>query len=405
MRVRIFVLGMQRDETTRVFERMLERTFASALAEPTDLIYHENIKDAIADVSRAFTECDAVLFFPDRSVFAQVKTVLCKALRIPLETDEKLMRTASLAAPDAAAEPDFDVRNAGIPEGGEPFALSDALYSGFGVHRGRQTVIVLPAGVERTSVVLAQQAIPYLNRLHEETLPTEYAEFVYAYALQDKLEGSDTVIALSDSNTTALIRRYLSHTPALNACTQTAAKAEKRGNMPPDEYIVNLSITAAEFLKAPYGIAMTNAFYSGESAESERVVYLSVTSETENTVREVTSFYGESTPDLMNRCCGELCALIAQVMDLEAGVLQREPVKKEKKKKKGKAAFVILLLVLLLLLGGVIAYGWYFFTQNGYSLGEWLATYFPESYGWFSSHFPGILQETTAAVAGTAPVA
>ena len=392
MKVRIFVLGMPRDETTATFDRMLERTFASVLEQPSDLIYHETIKDAIADVSRAFTDCDAVLFFSERSVFAQVKSVLSKALRLTLQTDEKLLRTATLAAPDAAAEPDFAVRNAGLPEGGEPFALSDALYSGFGVHKGRQSVIVLPAGVERTGILLAQQAIPYLNRMHGETLPTEYAEFVYAFALQDKIEGTDTAIALSDSNTAALIRRYLSHTPALNACTQTAAKAEKRGNLPPDEYIVNLSITAAEFLKAPYGVAMTNAFYSGENAEGERVVYLSVTSETENTVREVTSFYGESTPDLMNRCCGELCALVAQVMDVEAGVLQKEPVKQ---KKKGRAAFAVVLILLLLLLCGVVAYGWYFFSRNGYSLGEWLGAYFPAVRDWLAAHFPALLQETT----------
>ena len=375
MKVRIFVLGMKQDKTTDVFDRMLARTFFSSMEETPSILYFEQIRDAIADISRAFTVCDAVLFFSEKTAFAQLKTVLSKAMRLQLKIDPGLLETAGKAAPDAAGEPDFALRNAGVAEGGAVFALSDALWSGFGVHKGRQTIAVLPADVERAGLLLSQQVIPYLNGLHGTALSTEFAAYVYAFALQDKIEGSDVVISLSDANTAALIRRYLSHTPTLDACTQTAAKAEKRGDLPPDEYVVNLSITAAEFLKAPYGIAMTNAFFTGDDANGERVVYLSVTSETESTVREVTSFYGESTPELMNRCCGELCALIAQTMDLDAGVLKKEPAPKNKKK--GTAAFVVLLILLLLVLGGLIAFGWYYFTQNGYTLQDWLASYFP----------------------------
>ena len=376
MKARIFVLGLQQTESNRLFDLMLQKTFASAFTAPDALEYHDSVKDAIPAIGRAFSDSDAVLFFAAGEIFAQVKSVLCRALGLKLVVDEALLETARNAAPEAAQAEDFALRCAGIPADGVAFGLSDAQDTGFGVHKGRQTIVVLPATVDRTGIVLSQSVVPFLNGLYGAGLPAQYAEKIRAFALQDRLEATDTVVALADTKTTALIRSYLSDTPDLSQRFAAAAKGEQRGNTPPDEYAVNLSLTAAEFLGAPYGVAMTNAFYTGDDDMGERVVYLSVTSETENTVREVTSFYGESTQDLMNRCVGELCALLSQVMDIDAGVLQKTPLEPDRRKK-GRGKFAVLLALLLAAIAAVCVYGYYFFSQNDYSLRDWLQTYLP----------------------------
>lgn len=376
MKVRIFVLGAGDSEDREVLDLMIHRTFSRVLTDENAVSYYEAIRDAIPNIGKAFGDSDVVLFFSSGEMFPRVKLVLAKALGLTMKTDEALLLTAKKADPEGSFAEDFSLRNADIPEGGIPFALSDACDTGFGVHKGRQTIIVLPAAVDRTGIVLAQQVIPFLNDLYEEDLSPVFASHIQAFALENKLNDKDVAIAVSDTKTTAMLKKYLSHTPGLDARMPVAAKGEQRGNTPPDEYAVNLSITAAEFMGAPYGVAMTNAYYTGDDAEGERVVYLSVTSETENTVREITSFYGESTPELMLRCCGELCALIGQIIDVDDGVLRKQPVGVEKKKT-GKGAFAALLVLLLAAIAGVCGFGYYYFSTHDYTLRDWLQTYLP----------------------------
>ncbi|MBQ7688929.1 MAG: hypothetical protein IJT27_06900 [Clostridia bacterium] len=376
MKARIFVLGVQQDEKNKWFDFMLSNTFAPVFTEEGALAYYDTVKDAIPSIGKAFADSDTVMFFAGKESFPQVKLVLSKALGLQMKIDQSLLETASLADPEGAGQEDFAVRSAGIPEGGVAFGLSDALDTGFGVHKGRQTIVVLPVLLDRTGQVLAQQVIPFINDLYGVTLPTFYADCIFAFALQEKLAGKELTVAMCDTPTTALFKQYLSHTPALDRRMPVAVRGEKREETPPDEYVVNLSITAAEFVGAPYGIAMTNAFYTGDDPQGERVVYLSVTSETENTIREVTSLYGETTPDLMNRCCGELCSLIGQIIDIDEGVLQKEPAEKEEKKR-GKGKFIALLLLLLAAIAAVCVYGYYFFSQHDYNVRDWLNSYFP----------------------------
>ena len=376
MKARIFVLGLQENECDPIFDNMLRKTFSPVFTVPEAMEYYGSVKEAISSIGRAFSDSDTVLFFVEKGVFAQVKVVLCRALGLKLGIDAALLETAKNASPSTAEEADFAVRNAGLPEGGIAFGLSDALYTGFGVHKGRQTIVVLPVSADRTGIVLAKSVIPFLNGLYGTALPAYCAEKAYAFALQERISGTDLVVALSETKTTALIRRYLSHTPELSRRFVASAKGEQRGTLPPDEYAVNLSLTAAEFIGAPYGVAMTNAFYTGDDEGGERVVYLSVTSETENTVREVTSFYGESTPDLMERCCGELCALLMQIMDIDEGLLQKTPSEKGGKKK-GRGKFAVALILLLAAIAGACLFGWYYFTQHEYTLRDWLQTYIP----------------------------
>ena len=64
-----------------------------------------------------------------------------------------------------------------------------------------------------------------------------------------------------------------------------------------------------------YPVAMSNAFYTGESPESEKIVYLAVTNERETAVREIHSFSDEDIPQFLARCSGDFCVFISDIID------------------------------------------------------------------------------------------
>lgn len=389
MKAKIFVFGVDPKQDTHLFDFMITETFSSVMDPDEEIGYYPSVREATAAISLAFSGADTVLFFADENRFAEVKHVLCKALGLKMRVSQnllnQLMQSEAVERSDTAAV----VCHAGLPEKATPFALSDCMFTGFGVRRSKQTVIVLPVDVTRLSILLPKQVIPYLNEFYRSDIPTEFAAYVFAYSLEDKLRDSDLQIAVSDTKTTALFRRYISNAGRLQESLPVAAKAEQRGNTPPDEYVVNLSIAAAEFYRAPLGIAMSNAYYTGEDANSEKKVYLAVTTETESTVREVSSYYGESTSDFLTRCCGEMCALVEQILDTSSGKFKA--VYEEDSDEQGKRVFHTVFSVFIALTAILIAFGIYFFTANDYTLKDWARAHLP-LYSYFAPE-----EETTAA--------
>ena len=372
MKAKIFVFGTD-PEQNRLFDFMIANTFQS-ITDADDILYFPGVRDAAAEITGAFQTADTVLFFADESVFAEVKHILCRALGVKLQIDPTLLQRAADSGLDVQNDTAAAICHAGIPEKGVPFALSDGCYSGFGMRRSRQTLAVLPVGESRTGKLLAEQVIPFLNARCETPLPTDYAAHIYAYLLEERLRDTDIIVSVSDTKTTALFRRYISSVGRLQDHMPVAAKAEQRGSIPPNEYVVNLSLTAAEFFHAPYGIAMSNAYYTGEDESGEKKVYLAVTSAEDSTVREITSFYGESTEEFLERCCGEMCLLADQVIDTETAPAPL--VAAEEKHDKNKR-FHLIFSIILALLAVVFSIGIWYFMANDYSLKDWAATYLP----------------------------
>ena len=392
MNAKIFVFGVGPEQDTHLFDFMISETFSCVMDEEDEILYYDSVRDATADISRAFSSADTVLFFADEAKFAEVKHILCKALGQKLKVDQnllsKLTQSGSMEKTDTAAA----VCHAGIPDRSVPFTLSDCRFTGFGMRRSKQTVIVLPTDVARLSILLPKQVIPYLNDFYESDIPTEFAAYVYAYSLEDKLRDSDLQIAVSDTKTTALFRRYISNAGRLQDSLPVAAKAEQRGNTPPDEYVVNLSIAAAEFFRAPLGIAISNAYYTGDDADGEKKVYMAVTTESESTVREVSSYNGESTSDFLFRCCGEMCALVEQILD--ASDCAYKAVYEEDDEIQGKRVFHAVFSVFIALTAVLVAFGIYYFTANDYTLKDWARAHLP-LYSYFVPADAPVTEEIT----------
>ena len=377
MKARVFILGADPSNQDQSFNEILQRTFADVLTDNAAIEHFATLKDATVSIGKAFSDSEAILFFVDEKKYSETKEILCKGLGLELTVDEALLsdalKNASQEELDSAY---FNVCHAGVVKDSTVFALKDALYAGFACNRGRHTVIYLPYAGERTRALLIGQVIPYLNQVMDANLSTAPMQFYFAEQLGIAAAREDVKIALAGTKTAEVFLRYLSYASGLPERVSIASKAEQRGKTPPNEYVVNLSITAAEFLGLPYGVAMSNAYYVGDDPEAPKTVYIAVTNDAETTVRELRSFYGESTGDFLFRCCSELCKLLSRIIDADAGRLERLPTEirqAETKKKtgrlKGWIAFVAVLIV-----AAVAAGGWYFHA-HGYTLQRWAQRY------------------------------
>lgn len=375
MKTRIFILGANETQTDQAFDAVLKRTFAPVLTGEGAVEYFGSVKEATASVGKAFADSDTVMFFVALHRYGDWKDVLCKAFGIPCVVQETLLLGAQNSAPGLEeTDLNFSVCHAGVPENADVFTLADSLYAGFAAKRGKQTVFILPWERERTGVLLTNQVIPYINEKFGQQLTADPIQFYSVESLKEAVLRRNIKIAVAGTKTESLFRRFVSVSPELSDRILTVNKVANRGNTPPGEYMVNLSITAAEFLGVPYGVSMSSAYYTGDDPAAPKTVYLAVTNDEETTLRKLTSFYGESTADFLFRCCRELCALLAQIIDADAGIGEKvTPDKPERKKGKYKG-LIALILALILAVGG---FGYYYFTKNDYSLRMWLHSYLP----------------------------
>ncbi len=399
MKARIFIFGGEPQIADGCFTEILKKTFLPVLTDNGAVEVFDSLKDATASIGKAFSDSDTLLFFAPAAKYAETKQILCKALGLELRVNEALLNDALPNADESEKDsPFFNVCHAGVVEQSQIFVLRDALYAGFACKRGKQTVIVLPLVGERTRVMLTSQVIPYINEVLDGDVSPAPLQFYYAEKLAESVEREKVKIAVSATKASEVFLRYLSFIPALAEQVMLAAKAEKRGGTPPNEYVVNLSITAAEFLGLPYGVAITNAYYVGDDPDAVKTVYVAVTNDAETTVRELKSFYGESTGDFLFRCCGELCRLLARIIDADAGlgekVIADETTVRGKKKHKGAKIFIAVLLALIL---GCGAWGWYYFRQNNYTVKDWANRYLPNVMSVYNNVFgSGETQPTQA---------
>lgn len=372
MNIKIIVLGIDGTDADVGFDEMLFGTFSEHLSDNESVLYFPTLKDATVAVSKAFTEADTVMFLIKEDRYGIEKRLICKALGLSFEPDAVIKETALHTKGDSFADDsDFTETHCCIPEGAKSFVLDDGLYAGFAAAKGTQTTVVLPLIPIRTSHLLVKQVIPYLNSSYNIRISVDGVRRRYVKALRDSIAENDINIAVSGTNSAKLFADYIAGDDILAGAVLFSSHAEPRKNLPPNEYVVSLSITAAELLGVPYGIAISNAFYSGESAEDEKAVYMAVTNESETVVRVVRSLSFESVADFMTRCCGEMCRLLSDTVNMDLGVTERP----EQPKKKSSKGLIAAILVVILAIAGVVGYGAKVFSDNDYSLKKWFNTY------------------------------
>ena len=142
--------------------------------------------------------------------------------------------------------------------------------------------------------------------------------------------------------------------------------------------MVNLSITAAEFFGTPYGVAISNAFYSGNDPSAEKIIYLAITNEHETALREVHSIPGEDVPTMLARCCGDLCTFIGDIAATDTGRHAVEAANEKSLISQYKRVIIAVAVLAALL----AAFAGVYFTMHDYTLKAWATN------AW-SAVFPG----------------
>lgn len=374
MKTRIFVLGTDSSAKDELLDKMLKQTFSEQLGENGDVDYYSSVKDAAGAIRSAFPDVQSVIFLADPGNYGSLKKIIANAFGIRLAKNAAALERAERYAPELIrTDPQFDVTHVYLPENGKAFITSDGQYSGFASVRGEQSVIFLPYETERTCSLLAAQVIPFINSLYSVSVPTVYAEHVFAQPLHELLEREPVNVALALTKTADLFCDYVSTSPLLSKYITKTPRSEERGNMRPSEYVVNLSIAAAELQGVPYGIVMSNAYYMDENSKEHLTVFMAVTNEKQTTVREVKSYAWESSSDFMQRCCAELCKLLSDIISEDRGYNKMTTPDEPKKVQKYRTLIAIVgaAIILVCIVGGVI------FTMNSYSMQDWMHNHFP----------------------------
>ena len=380
MKIKVFIIGSEPSGAVFSLEEQVRYIFSKFLAENDGIEKFATVRDAIDSISRAFADSQAVIFLVADDIFGYTKLTLSKAFGFDVKINQSILESAQQTCNmKNAAEEDFALCHAGIPESARAFVLEDGLYAGFAAVSGEQTVIFLPAESERTQVLFSMQVIPFINAKYHINADMDGLKRLRTKYLADMCAKTDKAIAVSGTNTASFLMDYMAYAPELKSFIKLSSRAEKRGSLPPSDYVVNLSITAAELMGTPYGVAMSNAFYNGDDADSEKIVYMAVTNDSQTVVREIHSLNNEDIPDFLERCCADLCVFVAGIIEKDAGLVTEEkPAEKSSKKAKGLIAALICAIVLLASFCG------YYFHANGYTLNDWFNTYFGQ---FFSSEY------------------
>ncbi len=369
MKIRFFMLGTQRHNSAKRLEKELKCVFSEYLSQDGDIQQFSSIKEAAGEIAKAVADTHAIVFIADASVLVSTKLMLSKAFGFELESDEGIFSGAlkTLGKDEDEVDENFSVLHSYVPPRARNFVLEDSLYAGFSVANGNQTIILIPYEKDRTSVLLNSFIVPYINSTYSTEISYDTLRKYNTDRLKEVLVDKDLKLALAGTNTATFFSDYISSSEELKDRVLASPVNEKRGNMPPVDYVVNLSITAAELLSCKYGVVISNAFYTGEGPASEKTVYIAVTNERETQLREIHSFAGEQISDFLSRCSGDLCAFITDVLSDDEEHREYVSVREKAAQKRYKIALIAVAAVILL--EGVFCFA-YFSTHN-YTLTQW----------------------------------
>lgn len=369
MKIKFFLLGTDKHNSARRFKTELKYVFSDYISDSGDVQSFEDIKSATSSITKAISDTHAVVFIAEREQFGATKLMLSKAFGFELSCDTEILQKACATLEKSSREEDYDfsVTHAFVPAQSRVFVLDDGLYAGFSVANGNQTIIILPYDKARTSYLLTSKIIPYLNATYHVSIDSGKLKRFHTKLLARALNSKDVKLAVAGTNTASFFKDYTSSEESLNEKINVSTITEKRGNMQPIDYIVNLSVAASEHLSCRYGVAMSNAFYTGDSPDSEKIVYIAVTNERETSVRELHSFPGEEIPAFLSRCSGDLCMFIADVLMHDS---EHTKEMKTREKAAAKRYKIAIITVVSLILAAAVFCVSYFYTHD-YSFSQW----------------------------------
>ena len=371
MKSRFFLLGTNKSSYSKRFVSEIKYLFRDCINDDGDVQTFDDITKATTSIAKAVTDTHTIVFIASEDKFCETKKMLSKAFGFELNCDSELLEKACDAFGKDPSEEDyeFSVKHAFIPPQSRYFTLDDGAYTGFSVANGNQTIILLPFIKDRTMFLLTSQVIPYLNATYHISINPGKLKDYNTERLSEVLRDGEIKLAVAGTNTASFFKEYIESCEKLGDAVSISPITEKRGNMQPVDYVVNLSVAASELLGCRYGIAMSNAFYTGDSPDSEKVVYLAVTNERETAVRELHSFKGEDIPAFLARCSGDFCVFIADIIANDGDYEDDRSTREKAAVKRYKIAIIAVsaIIAVCALFSGI------YFAVHHYSPSDWIS--------------------------------
>lgn len=368
MNIRIFLFNEQPGKSAERTVNAIKHVFADYLPDDDSVKMYPGIRDAVDNISKALRDSHVIIFLSTPDKYADIKKKLANTFNIKMQVNEELQSKAFTSLNKIITNSSSEeYAHCVVPVNSRIFSLEDGLYSGFSAVSGNQTIICLPWETGRTEVLLTKQVIPYINSAYRITVsPSAFRDF-NCKRLSEDISSGETDFAIAKTNTSQYFLDYINDYSTITEAIKDTQRSEKRGNLPPEKYIINLSIMAKELASTEYGIAMSNAYYSGSDSDSEKIIYLAVTNDKKTSVREIHSVSGEEVEDFLERTSGDLCTFISDVIETEnetSKAVEEAIVKKVKNYKLGIAAVSAAIAVLIAVIVVV-------FTSNHYTIRNW----------------------------------
>lgn len=356
MNVRIFLFDENPEKTAERDINSLKFVFSDYLQDDESVGIYPSIKEAIDGITKALKDSHVIVFLASTDKYAEIKRKLARTFGLDMQINEDLQNKAFASLNKILANSSSEeYAHCIVPSNAHIFALEDGLYSGFASISGNQTVICIPWENERTEILFTKQVIPYINTSYNVEIDVDAFHKFYCNELTDTLKKFDANFAIPKTNTSSYFIDYIKEYPELLSAVNSTDRSEKRGNLSPEKYIINLSIMAKELAASKYGIAISNAYYTGNDEDSEKVVYLAVTDDKKTSIRVIHSFPGENVEDFLYRTSGNLCTFICDfIVNVINNTTDDDSEKKIKKNKIYTIGSIILGILCVIVLAGII---------------------------------------------------
>jgi len=385
MKTKIFLFQEQPGKTVDRTVDTLRFVFHDCLNNSDSVKCFPGVKNASESIKQAFADSHLILFLAETKHYSEIKRKISKSLKLSMEVNEELQsrafRTLNKIIPNASSE---EYAHCVVPVNSRIFALKDGLFSGYSVSAGNQTIVFIPYETGRTELLLCNQVIPYINSLYNVQIDKNAFRAYNCNRLEKALESCSYDLGLTFTNTSPYFCDYISGFNSITDRIKVSTHKDKRGRVAPEDYIVNQSIMVKELMNASFGLSISNAYYSGNDAESEKIIYLAITNDKKTSLREVHSFPEETIEDFLERASGDLCIFTADVLETENSTEEYITKSKRKVIKNYKIGISIT----VVLIAAVAALIVYFFSKNNYSAKNWVD-------GFVSLVLPGTQVEET----------
>lgn len=315
MRIKTIVFGDYQDESYPKLESVITKSFAAITGdENTSLSVYDAVRPGLTEIAAALKTHDIIVMFTSDKLYHEAKKCVCSAFKFPMVHSESVLEKLK-SVPNSERY----MLHALLPKNATPFILSDGFFPGFAIRSKSQCLIFLPFSEDRTFISIKKFVFPYINRVYGITLPN-FNDFETAYAartLEERLEGTDIQIAVSNTN----VCKYIAHAGKQIECFNdhiSYAPYDRKKAEAADEYA---AVAAAEYYECRFGASVTEC---DPDEHGNFTAKICISNRKTSVIRTISSIADESHEDFINTVVTEFFLMLAEEITFAPEMTEKE---------------------------------------------------------------------------------